>query len=55
MINTLGLTEEEYWGVYAVQGYKRALIICETREKLGEDIDKTLKGLREEVEIKYYK
>lgn len=54
IIKKSGLTEDEYWNTYAVQGYKNALIIGKTREKLGVDIEKTLKELRSKLEINYY-
>ncbi len=54
IIKKSGLTENEYWNTYAVQGYKNALIIGKTREKLGADIERTLKELRLKAEINYY-
>lgn len=53
-IKKLGLSEEEYWDSYAVQGYKNALIIVKTREKLGADTEKILKELRTKAKINYY-
>ena len=54
IIKKVGITEEEYWNSYAVQGYKMALIIGKTREKLGVDTEKILKDLREKSKISYY-
>jgi uncharacterized cupredoxin-like copper-binding protein len=54
LMKILGLTEEEYWNSYAVQGYKNALTIGKTREKLGADTEKTLKELRVKAKINYY-
>lgn len=52
-IKKLGITEEEYWNTYAIKGYKSVLIIGKTREKLGSDIEKTLKELRTKLKINY--
>lgn len=54
LIEKLGLTQEEYWNSYAVQGYKNALIIGKTKEKLGADTERTLKELRIKAKINYY-
>ncbi|MDU4891425.1 MAG: SurA N-terminal domain-containing protein [Clostridium sp.] len=54
ILNTLGLTEKEYWNSYAFNGYKKVIIIGKTKEKLGNDLAKTLQTLRNKYEIKYY-
>ena len=54
LMKKLGLTEEEYWNSYAVQGYKNALTIGKAREKLGADTEKTLKELRTKAKINYF-
>lgn len=54
LIEKLGLTQEEYLNSYAVQGYKNALIIGKTKEKLGSETEKTLKDLRIKAKINYY-
>jgi hypothetical protein len=53
-IKKLGITEEEYWNSYVIQGYKSALTIGKTREKLGADTEKALKELRAKAKINYY-
>lgn len=52
-IKKLGITEEDYWNTYAIEGYKSALTIGKTREKLGSDIEKILKELRKKLKINY--
>lgn len=53
-IKKLGITDDEYWNTYAVQAYKATLTIGKTREKLGTDLDKTLKELRAKTNIEYF-
>jgi hypothetical protein len=53
-IKKLGITEEEYWNSYVVQGCKTALIAAKTKEKLGADVENTLKELRTKAKINYY-
>jgi hypothetical protein len=53
-IKKLGITEEEYWNSYVVQAYKGVLITAKTKDKLGADIEKTLKELRVKAKINYY-
>jgi hypothetical protein len=54
VIKILGITEEGYWDTYAIQAYKRTLIIGKTKQKLGSDTDETLKLLREKAKIEYF-
>jgi hypothetical protein len=52
-IKKLGITQSKYWNSYAVQGYKNALTIAKTKEKLGAGLEKTLKELRAKANISY--